>query len=169
MQNFPACQELTKKNEIKERCTLQEIHNRYPASHDFCCLLSHLHMYSGSLYCKQYGPRSDFAQSDKGSYWLLPWKYRVWSALEYIYAADVKSWKHFQNKNVLTLSLLLFQAVHTWYINMAVTIPYLDLLVSFHLYNMHLVRDCFVECSCHHRLGWTQCTRTGQSTNNNFL
>ena len=30
----------------------------FPASHDFCCLLSHLIMSLGSLYCKQYGPRS---------------------------------------------------------------------------------------------------------------
>ena len=31
--------------------------NPYPASHDFCCLLSHLLIFLGSLYCKQYGPR----------------------------------------------------------------------------------------------------------------
>ena len=33
--------------------------NNFPASHDFCHLLSHLPMYLSSLYCKQYGPRSD--------------------------------------------------------------------------------------------------------------
>ena len=31
----------------------------FPANHNFCHLLSHLLMFLGSLYCKQYGPRSD--------------------------------------------------------------------------------------------------------------
>ena len=33
--------------------------NPSPASQDFCRLLSLLLLFSGSLYCKQYGPRSD--------------------------------------------------------------------------------------------------------------
>ena len=36
--------------------------NLFPASHNFCCLLSHLLMFLGSLYSKQYGPRSDCSQ-----------------------------------------------------------------------------------------------------------
>ena len=36
--------------------------NPLPASHDFCCLLSFLLIFLGSLYCKQYGPRSDCSQ-----------------------------------------------------------------------------------------------------------
>ena len=38
--------------------------NHFPASHDVCCL----HLFLGSLYGKQYGPRSDCSreQSDQG-------------------------------------------------------------------------------------------------------
>ena len=38
---------------------------RLPASPNFCRLLSHQLIFLSSLYCKQYGPRSE--QSDKGS------------------------------------------------------------------------------------------------------
>ena len=31
----------------------------FPAIHDYCCLLSHLLMYFGGLYCKKYRRRSD--------------------------------------------------------------------------------------------------------------
>ena len=35
--------------------------NPLPASHTFCLLLSHLLKFLSSLFCKQYGPRSDYS------------------------------------------------------------------------------------------------------------
>ena len=61
---------------IKQTCI--EFINPFPARHNFCCLLSHLHMFLDSLY----GPRSDcslrsglirvWEQSVLGSICLLP-------------------------------------------------------------------------------------------------
>ena len=76
-----------------------------------CCLLSHLLMFLGSLYCKQYGPRSDCSpageQSDHGSYcpgssliWVHIVCFMIKTSLKDlgIYGADIKSRGHFQDK-----------------------------------------------------------------------
>ena len=79
--------------------------NPFCAHHNFCHLLSHQLILLGSLYYKQYGSRSDCS----------PWSslIRVHSVcfhdkilcelLKYtlIYAADVKSRQHFQDKSIL--------------------------------------------------------------------
>ena len=43
-------------------CFSKVVLNYFPASHNLYCLLSHLLMFLGSLYCKQYEPRSDGSQ-----------------------------------------------------------------------------------------------------------
>ena len=60
----------------------------FPASQDLSS--APLLIFLGSLYCKQYGPWSNWELSDlfpwelsdQGSYCLLPWKHLFWSALE---------------------------------------------------------------------------------------
>ena len=66
-------------------------------THSFCLLL----LSSAYCPCNQYGPRSDCShlgeKSDQGSYYLLS---MIKSSLKciWIYAADIKSRQHFQNK-----------------------------------------------------------------------
>ena len=60
-------------------------------------------VYLGSLYCKQYGPRSDC--SHLGAVWSgsILFASVIKSSLKgiWIYAEDVKSRQHFQDKNLL--------------------------------------------------------------------
>ena len=77
--------------------------NPFVASQEFGYLLSHLLVFLGSLYCKQYGPKLDCSprdQSNQGSYGLLSRKKKCSQDCNWIYAAEVKCRQHFQDKNI---------------------------------------------------------------------
>ena len=85
----------------------------FPATHHYCCLLSHLLMKFCCLYCKQFGTRSDCS--------LMRSLIRIHSVcyhnerlLECIW--DIKSRRHFQNKR-LTLKVPIMTAADDKFCN----------------------------------------------------
>ena len=64
----------------------------FPYSHDLSRLFSHLLMFLGGLYCKQYGPRSGFSG-------FIVFASMIKSSLKY-------TWRHFHDKNILLGNVL---------------------------------------------------------------
>ena len=76
----------------------------FPPLMTSCCLLSHLPTYFGSLYCKYYEPRSDCSlKSSLIRVHIVCFQDESKCSLKciWIYAADVKSRRHFQDQEIL--------------------------------------------------------------------
>ena len=76
--------------------------NLFPTVTTFVTCSSHLLIFLGSLYCKQYGPRSDCSiRSSLIRVHSVCLHNKIYSEVnlnKHLYAADVKSRQHFRNK-----------------------------------------------------------------------
>ena len=74
--------------------------NPFPANHIFCRLLFHLLIFLGSLYCKQYGPRSDSEVCSGLIVFASMIKSSLKCTLIYTSGADVESREIFRTKYI---------------------------------------------------------------------